>query len=314
MKAVVIDRFKEPGAVREIPDPVLEPDAVIIRITRAGINPIDWKVRDGEAGARTFPFVLGQDVAGVVERVGVRVSRVKAGDRVFGVAREHGAYAELTMIQEARHDSPFSVIPDGVSDAQAAALPTPGLTAFAAVVLLGVTKGTRLLIVGAAGSVGSAAVQIAHGRGAQVTGIVRPGQGDGVRQLGADATGESVDELLATIRAGKAEAFDAVLDLVSDGDTLKKNVALVQKGGKLVTTVHVADEPWFRERDVEATNISMFETPQSSPEGLDRIAKMVADGSLKVDVAAEEPLDDAPRVLDDVKAGKLKGKVDLQVR
>jgi NADPH:quinone reductase-like Zn-dependent oxidoreductase len=314
MKAVVIDRFKEPGSLREVPDPVLEPDAVVIRISRAGINPIDWKVREGEAGARTFPFVLGQDVAGVVESVGVRVSRVKPGDRVFGVARERGGYAERTMIQEGRHDSPFSVIPDGVSDAQAAALPTPGLTAFGSVVLLGVTKGTRLLIVGAAGSVGSAAVQIAHHCGAHVTGVVRPGQAHSVRQIGADVTSESVDELLAFIHAGKAEAFDAVLDLVSDGDTLQKNVALVQKGGKLVTTIHVADEKWFRERDVEATNISMFETPQSSPEGLDRIAKMVADGTLKVDVAAVEPLDEAPSVLDDVKSGKLKGKIDLQVR
>ena len=84
MKAVAIDRFKELGSLREMPDPVLDPDAVIVRVTRAGINPIDWKVRDGIAGERTFPFVLGQDVAGIVESVGARVSRVKPGDRVFG--------------------------------------------------------------------------------------------------------------------------------------------------------------------------------------------------------------------------------------
>jgi NADPH:quinone reductase-like Zn-dependent oxidoreductase len=313
VKAIVIDRFGEAGTVRDIADPVLEPDGVVIRVTRAGINPIDWKVRDGKAGARTFPLVLGQDVAGIVESIGERVSRVKAGDRVFGVARERGGYAEKTMIRDGQNDSPFTRIPDGVSDAQAAALPTPGLTALGSLDVLGVGRATRLLVVGAAGSVGGASVQIAHHRGAHVTGVVRPGQDEDVRRLGADDTTESGADLLAAIRDGKSEAFDAVLDLVNDGETLKKNVGLLRGGGKLVTTIHVADVQWFATCGIEATNIVMNETPQSSPEGLDQLARMVADGILTVDVAAEEPLDEAPRALDDVKSGKLKGKVDLRV-
>ncbi len=210
MKAVAIDRFGELGSLREMPDPVLDPDAVIIRVTRAGINPIDWKVRDGLAGDRTFPFVLGQDVAGIVDAVGSRISRVKPGDRVFGCARERGGYAQRTMIHEGRHDSPFTTIPDSVTDSQAAALPTPGLTALAAVELLDVTKATTLLIVGAAGSVGATAVQIAHHRGAHVTGVVMPGQANAVRQFGADETTESIDALLAqsvTARQSRSMRF-----------------------------------------------------------------------------------------------------------
>jgi NADPH:quinone reductase-like Zn-dependent oxidoreductase len=313
VKAVAIDRFKELGSLREMPDPVLDPDAVIIRVTRAGINPIDWKVRDGLAGERAFPFILGQDVAGVVNSVGSRISRVKPGDRVFGCGRERGGYAELTMIHEGRHDSPFTTIPDSVTDTQAAALPTPGLTALGAIELLEVTKATTLLIVGAGGSVGGISVQIAHHRGAHVTGVVRPGQANAVRQLGADETSESTAALLGAIGNGTAQPFDAVLDLVSDGETLKKNATLVKKGGKLVTTIHVADEKWFAQHGIEATNIGMAETPQSSPEGLNQLTQMVVDGTLTVDVAAEKPLEEGPQVLDDVKSGKLPGKVVLVV-
>jgi NADPH:quinone reductase-like Zn-dependent oxidoreductase len=313
VKAVAIDRFKELGSLRELPDPVLDPDAVIIRVTRAGINPIDWKVRDGMAGKRSFPFVLGQDVAGIVESVGSRISRVKPGDRVFGCAREHGGYAQLTMIHEGRHDSPFAIVPDGVTDAQAAALPTPGLTALGSIELLGVTTGTALLVVGAAGSVGSTAVQIAHHRGARVTGVVKAGQADAVRQFGADETTESIEALLGAIGAGTAKPFDAVLDLVSDGETLKKQASLVKQGGTLVTTIHVADEKWFAQRSIQAVNIDLAATPQSSPEGLNQLARMVANRTLTVAVAAEKPLEQAPQVLDDVKSGRLQGKVDLVI-
>jgi NADPH:quinone reductase len=312
VKAVVIDHFKEPGAFRDVPEPVLEPDAVIVRVTRAGINPIDWKVRDGEAGARKFPLVLGQDVAGVVESAGERVSRIKIGDRVLGCARSGGGYAERTMIREGQHDSPFSIIPEGITDAQAAALPTPGLTALGSLELLGVAKGTPLLVVGAAGSVGSAAVQIAHDRGAHVTAVVRPGQSPEAKQSGADDVSESIDDLLAAVRSGKTSPFETVLDLVNDGETLKKNVDLVRKGGKLVTTIHVADEKWFGEHEIEAININLAETPQSSPDGLDRLTRMVAGGTLRVELT-EKPLAEAPSVLDDVKSGKLKGKIVLVV-
>jgi D-arabinose 1-dehydrogenase-like Zn-dependent alcohol dehydrogenase len=103
-----------------------------------------------------------------------------------------------------------------------------------------------------------------------------------------------------------------VLDLVSDGETLKRNAPLTEGGGILVTTIHVADEAWFRERDIRAINIVMNQTPQSSPAGLDEVARMVAEGTLVVKIASERPLSEANAVLDGIKSGAIAGKVILR--
>jgi NADPH:quinone reductase-like Zn-dependent oxidoreductase len=311
MKAATIDRFKARAEIHNIATPALEDNAVLFRVTAAGVNPIDWKVRDGEGGKRSFPLVLGQDFAGIVDRTGKGVTRVKPGDRIFGCAREHGAYAEYSEVREGVQDSPFTHIPAGVSNAQAAALPTPGLTALASLELLGVRAGTDLLILGAAGSVGSTAVQLARERGANVTAVVKGGQEHQVQALGAKTVVAMKDDALAAIRSVRTEPFEAILDVVSDAETLKHNAPLVKQGGIVVTTVHVADEAWFRERGVRAINIVMNQTPQSSPAGLDQLAAMVADGRLVVEVASERPLSDANAVLDGLKSGHISGKVVL---
>ena len=313
MHAIVIDKPKEAGSLREIPEPALGAGTVLVRTTFAGVNPVDWKTREGEAGARHFPLVLGQDFAGVVERVGAGVSRVKAGDRIFGCARDHGSYSEKTLIPDGVQDSPFTRIPSGIEDAVAAALPTPGLTALAALDLLEVGSGTEILIVGAAGAVGGAAIQIARDRGASVTAVVRSGQAAEARDLGADELVEVSGEIVEPVRSVHPSPFGAMLDLVSSGDALKKNVSLCAPGGKLVTTIHAADEAWFRRHDVDAVNMVMSQTSASSPEGLDTLAKLVLAGKLRVRVAAERPLREAAAVLDEVQAGKAHGKIVLRI-
>jgi len=314
MKAFAIDRFGSEGRVRDLPQPQLDLDSVLVRVRVAGINPIDWKIRDGKAGGRTFPLVLGQDFAGVVEQVGSQVTRVKAGDRVFGCARAHGAYAEETAVPDHEQASPFALIPDGLSDAVAAALPTPALTALASLSALGVGKDTTLLVVGAAGAVGTAAVQMARLRGARVSAYVRSEQEAELRSLGADeAISSERDDVLGSVQAQHPEPFDVILDLISDGETLKRNAPLLRQGGRLVTTIHVADEKWFGDRGLTAINIVMNETPQSSPEGLNEVAKLAADGKLRVDVAGERALAEAGRTLDEGKAGKLSGKMLLRI-
>jgi NADPH:quinone reductase-like Zn-dependent oxidoreductase len=313
MHAVVIDKFNEAGSVREIPEPTLDRHSVLVRIAVAGVNPIDWKVRGGHAGERPFPLVLGQDFAGVIERVGDSVGRVKPGDRVFGVARAHGSYAELSSIPDFDKGSPFAKIPDGIDDAEAAALPTPGLTALASLDILGVGEGTDLLIVGAAGAVGGAAVQMARKRGARITAVVRPGQSADARGFGADAVVESAGDFLEPVRAKHPKAFAAVLDLVSNGDSLQRHLPLYAKGAKLVTTLHVADEDWFRERGIEAVNVVLNETEASSPRGLETLAELVLAGDLRIPIAQERPLPEAATVLDQIEAGKLGGKIVLRV-
>jgi NADPH:quinone reductase-like Zn-dependent oxidoreductase len=313
MKAATIDRFATPAQIHEIAEPQLEDRAVLFRVTAAGVNPIDWKIRDGEAGKRSFPLILGQDFAGIVERVGNGVTRVRNGDRIFGIAREHGAYAEFSEIREGQHDSPFTKIPAGVSDAQAAALPTPGLTALASLEAMDAGTGTELLIVGAAGAVGSIAVQLARERDVQMVAVVKKGQEADTRALGVKTVVTvDGDDLLAAIREVHAEPFDAVLDLVSDAAALKRNAPLIKPGGTLVTTIHDADEAWFGKRDVRAININMAATPQSSPEGLDELARLLEDGRLVITIASERPLEEANAVLDGIKSGSIHGKVILR--
>ncbi len=127
MRAVVVERPGDPGALRDVPVPVAEAGEVLVRVRAAGINPIDWKSRDG--GKRPLPFTLGQDFAGVVVSIGGGVADYTVDDRVFGIARDHGAYADFTVAQVNNPEQPISKIPASVSDTVAAALPTAGLTA-----------------------------------------------------------------------------------------------------------------------------------------------------------------------------------------
>ena len=311
MKAATIDRFSEPAQVHDVAVPALEDNAVLFRITAAGVNPIDWKTRDGESGKKRFPLTLGQDFAGVVERVGAGMTRVKKGDRIFGLAPGNGAYAEFSEVSDGG-GSPFALIPDGISDEIAASLPTPVLTALASLEALGVKGGTDLLIVGAGGAVGTAAVQMAKARGAIITAFVKAGQEDEARSYGAQTVVTSTGNVIDTIASAHPDPFDAVFDMISDAGALKQAAALVKPGGAILTTIHVADEAWFAARNIRAINIAMQQTPQSSPQGLTTIANMVADGSLDVKAPEERPLAEANAVLDDLKAGKISGKVILR--
>ncbi|HZO94539.1 MAG TPA: NADP-dependent oxidoreductase [Candidatus Baltobacteraceae bacterium] len=314
MRAIVIDQFGQRGSLREVPDPVPGPDDVLVRVSAAGINPVDWKIRDGISGQqRAFPMVLGQDFAGIVERAGERVERLRAGQRVFGVARANGAYAEKTVIPTVAPEQPVAVIPDGLSDEQAAALPTPALTALASIEWLGAKDGSTLLIAGVAGAVGRHAARIAKRRGAHVIGTVRRTGAEEARALGVDEVLDaSADDPFAQVKRAHPDGIDLVLDLVDDADAVKKNADILKPGGKLVSTIHVADEAWFTARGIRAYNIVMFQTPQSSPEGLAEVARLALDGTLDVKIARSSPLADAADVLDAVKAGKVGGKAILR--
>jgi NADPH:quinone reductase-like Zn-dependent oxidoreductase len=310
MQAIVIDAPGQRGRLEEVPAPAAGPNSAIVRVTYAGVNPIDAKVRDGKAGELDRrPFVLGQDFAGVVESVGADVRQISAGDRVFGVARGSGSYAQQASITQGVGEAPFARIPDEVSDAVAAALPTPVLTAYASLELLGVASGTRLLIAGAAGAVGSAAIQIARARGADITALVKPSQRDEVLALGAARTIDAIENSDALQREDR---YDAVLDVISNSETLQRYWASLRAGGTLVSTTHSADVEWFAARDIRATNIVMAQTPQSSPQGLETIARWVADGTLRVSFS-ERDLADAPQILDDIDAGRAGGKIVLRI-
>ena len=315
MNAITIERPGEHGSLREVASEQPQRGEVLVRISVAGVNPVDWKIRDGLAGPPPpMPLTLGQDFAGIIETAGADAGDIAAGDRVFGVAREHGSYAEFTSVPAAAHDSPIGKIPSRVSDEEAAALPTPGLTAYASLEMLHVGEGTRLLINGAGGAVGAIATQLAHRSGAYVIGVVK-GATDEMRGLGADDVIDAgATDVLGAIQQKFRDGIDAVLDLVShEKESAMRLAGLLRPGGAIVCTTHVLDVDALKQRGFEATNITMTHTPQSSRTGLEYLAGLVADGKLFVRIGRELPLREAPRVLDETKSGTMPGKTVLRV-
>jgi NADPH:quinone reductase-like Zn-dependent oxidoreductase len=213
--------------VEEVPVPEPGPTEVLVRVAAAGVNPVDWKVRSAGGLVGEPPFTVGWDVAGVVEELGYGVTWLSVGDRVFGmprVPRSAACYAEF-VVSPSRQ---LALVPEGLSDAEAGALPLAGLTAWQALVdTAAVGEGSRVLVLGAAGGVGHLAVQIAKARGAWVAGTSSPEKHEFLSELGAD---EALDKD-GSIGIG---GVDVVLDAVGADVGLGALPAL-RDGGVLVT-------------------------------------------------------------------------------
>ena len=174
MKAVVLHEYGGPENLKfeeDVPDPLTGGNTVLIAATAASVNPIDWKLRSGVAQKNfplTLPAILGRDVSGIVRQVGANVKHFKPGDRVLALTNK--TYAELVAVD----DSDVTHLPDGVDLADAAAIPLISLTGDQLVRLAtNVQKGQVVLVTGAVGSVGRAAVHTAKKLGAQVIAGVR---------------------------------------------------------------------------------------------------------------------------------------------
>nr|WP_307834086.1 NADP-dependent oxidoreductase [Actinoplanes lichenicola] len=207
--------YGEPGVltVEDVPEPHAGPHEVRIRVAATSVNPIDWKIRAGhlaEAVPTPLPAIPGADAAGVVDEVGDQVSGVRAGDRVFGLT--HAGAAEFAVL-------PFSArLPGTWSFEQGAAAGLVSVTAMAGLEALGELTGRTLLVEGAAGGVGSAAVQIAVARGARVIGRARPEHHDYLRTLGASpvAYGETPDGIELALDTAGAGTLAALIALTGD--------------------------------------------------------------------------------------------------
>jgi Zinc-binding dehydrogenase len=184
---------------------------------------------------------------------------------------------------------PVACIPDGVADDQGAALPIPAVTALRAVDLLEVTAGRHLMVMGAAGGVGGYAVQMARCRGAHVIATVRGDAGE-ARRLGAkevyDSRGAGVIDAL---RAAHPDGVDAILDLVSGPETIPRDAEVIRPGGRLVSTIHAADEGWFAQRQITAYNHASSANPLISPEGLTTVAQMLTNGTITAHPGRSRP-------------------------
>src|SRR5580700_8157265 len=152
MRAFAVQSFGEAPAIHDLPVPAAS-DAFLLRVAYAGVNPLDNNSLTRLTASSAYPYVLGIDFAGVVERVPAGGTDLQAGDRVFGMARTHGAYAQYTAVTPGAKLEPLARIPDGVTDDQAAALPTAAVTALRTVDLLEVTAGQHVVVMGATGGV-----------------------------------------------------------------------------------------------------------------------------------------------------------------
>jgi NADPH:quinone reductase-like Zn-dependent oxidoreductase len=308
MKAVIADRPGAPGVVHDVEVPIIQPDEMLVRVHAASVNPIDWKRRDGAYGPSGFPMILGQDYAGIVQVVGDEIRDFAQGDRVFGVA-PRGAYAEFLA---AKVPGPIAKIPDTLDDARAAALPTAGLTALAAVEEAGLRAGQTVLILGATGGVGGFASQIARARGAEVIATAHSGKEDvalafGAREVHAYDRGDLLEELART----HPDGVDAIIDMVSDRATLQRLASALKRGGHVVSTIGAADREWFQPRQQHAINLVSSQSPLYSTEGLEKLAALVVSGKVRVKLGTEAPFAQAEHVLEESKAGHIDGKAVL---
>ena len=289
----------------DVPRPEPGPTEVLVRVTGAGVNPVDWKVRARGGLLGDPPFTVGWDVAGVVEELGRGVTRFAPGDRVFGMLRfprEAAAYAEYVTAPSRQ----FALIPDSIGDVEAAALPLAGLTAWQALVeTAAVGQGSRVLVLAAAGGVGHLAVQIAKARGAHVIGTARSEKHGFLASLGVD---EAVDYTTGPV-AGRVQDVDVVLDLLG-GDAAVDALSTLRDGGIVVTVT--GDALRLRELAADRVRVAgLLVEPDRL--GMESLAALADDDALRAHVSETFPLADAARAHEAIETGRTLGKIVLTV-
>ena len=275
---------------------------ILVEVRAAGVNPVDWKIREGalrEFLPLSLPVALGVEVAGLVRAVGQDVEGFADGDEVFGyVAPGSGGYAEytLTSVATTAHNPPQ------LSYADASTIPVAGATAYDGVAQLGLTEGQTMLINGVSGGVGVAAAQIARDRGIAVIGTASEDKRALIESLGAilvpygDGVADRVRELMP-------QGVDAIFDLAG-GDGLRAVADLVADKAKLISAGDGAT--------VEELGGQLIERDRS-PRVLNLVATMMVEGKLDPHVEDTLSLDQAAEALAAVEVGHAKGKVVIEV-
>ncbi|MFI7273304.1 NADP-dependent oxidoreductase [Streptomyces sp. NPDC049879] len=299
MKAARFRRFGGPEVleIADLPEPHPGPGEVRIAVRAAGVNASDWKKRQGLMDEE-LPQTLGYEAAGVVDEVGEGVTDAAVGDRVFGFCAEGAAQAEYAVL------SSYAPIPPSLGFPAAAALPAAVETATRALDQLGVRNGSTLLVNGASGSVGSAAVQLAAARGARVIGTASPANHDHLRALGAEpvAYGPGLAE---RVRALVPDGVDLALDVAGSG-VLPELIGLAGGPGHVVT---LADFAGAREHGV---TFSRGDTGRAL-HALASIGELVEAGRFTLRVAGTFPLTEIAEAHRAGEEGHVKGKLVLLI-
>jgi NADPH:quinone reductase-like Zn-dependent oxidoreductase len=333
MKAFIVDRYGSGDRVRatDVPDPEVRENDVLIRIHAAGVNPLDSKIRDGEFKLilpYRLPLILGNELAGVVVRVGSRARRFKPGDEVYARPGKDriGTFAEFIAVRE----DDLAIKPKNLTMEEAASIPLVGLTAWQALIERAkLKKGQKVLIHAGSGGVGTFAIQLAKHVGAIVATTTSAANVELVKRLGADIVIDyKKDRFEEALRD-----FDVVLNSL-DAETLKKSLRVLKPGGKLISISGPPDPEFakylgqsrmlqwvmrllsFRIRRQAArhqVNYS-FLFMRASGDQLRQISALIDEGAVRPVLDRIFPFESTKEAMAYVETGRAKGKVVVRLR
>jgi NADPH:quinone reductase-like Zn-dependent oxidoreductase len=287
--------------VEDISQPAPAPNEVLVKIRDAGVNPVDWKIREGfmaRVAPRSFPFTLGQDFCGEVLALGSDVTDCEAGDEVYGFA--NGAYAEYAVVSP----DMFASKPRTVHDTIAAGLPTPGLTALQIVNnVVQPEPGQTILIHGAAGGVGTIATQLCLAKGARV---IATASALDIAYLMSLGVAQVIDYKIERFE-DKVPEVNAVIDLVGK-DTFARSVGVLRDRALLITTVGPIDPA--KGHAIRAMKFVM----QKNKADLETLARLVDEGVVKPRGTRVLPLDAAREAQELTQTGRAAEKLVLRTR
>ncbi len=311
MKAIRIHAWGGPEVLKyeDAPDPALGDDDVLVRVHAAGVNPVDWKVREGRTGIPyAMPMIPGWDLSGVVLATGAKVTRfLTKGEEVYGRPdiRRNGTYAELVAVRA----SELAQKPESIDHVHAAGVPLAALTAWqslfnAAPGFQGahLQAGQTVLVHAAAGGVGSFAVQLAKVHGARVIGTCSAKNIDYVRSLGADEVVDYTKKRFEEV----VRDVDVVIDLVG-GETMSRSWGVLKKDGILVSIISPPSADEAARHGVRAGYVFV----QPSADQLQSIATMIDAGKLRACVSKVLPLAQAREAHELSQSGHARGKIVL---
>lgn len=306
MKAVQINEYGDENVLNlvDIERPAPGAEQVLIRVRAAGVNPVDWKIRDGMGAAfgLKLPLVLGLEIAGTIEAVGENVRDFKPGDEVYSFSRAFtGGYAEYAVANQTE----IARKPDSLDFENAAAVPLAALTAWQSIFdLANLESGQRILITGASGGVGSMAVQLAKAKGAFIIGTASGKNEDFVKNLGADQFVDYTKQDFAEV----VKDVDVVFDTVG-GDTEARAFQTLKKGGFLVSAAQPPSEEKAAQYGVKVAMVQA----QPNVEQFNEINRLIESGNVKTHVQTVLPLAEIKQAHELSKTGRTRGKIVLKI-
>jgi NADPH:quinone reductase-like Zn-dependent oxidoreductase len=306
MKAVVAHEYGAPEVLKfeEVQRPEPKEDEALVHVIASGVNPADPLTLSGKYAREWgthLPLIPGYDIAGVVEKVGAKITNLKAGDAVYGYPTFGGGWAEFVTVKEWE----VAAKPKSLTFAEAAVVPMGALTAWQALVdVAQLHAGQTILIHGGSGGVGSFAVQIAKARGAKVIATASTANQDLLKELGADVAIDYAETKFEDV----AKDVDAVLDPVGK-ETLARSYGVVKKDGIVMSLVARPDPEEIKKRGIRGAAISVH----PDAEDLAEIAHLIDTGKIKPVVTQILPLSEAIAAQRQAATHHTRGKVALRI-